>query len=193
MRPFGAAQVRGRLTSSARHPCEALGSGCYVSSAGAYPRLSADESSLYAPAPRAHAACLECRPVRDEHLPFPHDAKRSTLVAHPFNLPACAGRPRRVSTPPSAVPGRTARAGRPRSGVERLAGADPRLLKLAPATAESAARMGPPTDRRRDRSPARDRLVATVYGPSAADGASPRCWYHATAFSCASSSARSRR
>jgi hypothetical protein len=93
------------------------------------------------------------------------------------NLPACAGRPRRVSTPPSAVPGRTARAGRPRSGVERLAGADPRLLKLAPATAESAARMGPPTDRRRDRSPARDRLVATVYGPSAADGASPRCWY----------------
>ena len=35
--------------------------------------------------------------------------------------------------------------------------------------------------------------VATVYGPSAADGASPRYWYQATSFSRASSSARSRR
>ena len=29
--------------------------------------------------------------------------------------------------------------------------------------------------------------------PSAADGSCPRCWYHATSFSSASSSARSRR
>ena len=35
--------------------------------------------------------------------------------------------------------------------------------------------------------------AATVNGPSAADGACPRCWYHATSFSSASSSARSRR
>ena len=33
----------------------------------------------------------------------------------------------------------------------------------------------------------------TVCGPSTAEGACPRCWYHATSFSSASSSARSRR
>ena len=35
--------------------------------------------------------------------------------------------------------------------------------------------------------------AATEQGPSVADGSSPRCWYQATSFSCASSSARSPR